>query len=287
MVNRRPRAPTKERSAGIEILQPHGGAVVCRRRVFRRASSWCSSTSGDLRSSVSRSASRSPRASGSRRRRRLPSLPTVVGSSSRVPESTESCVSGFAAWMRARLVPLPGTEVALGGIVPPMFWSPDSRFVAFDAIGQLKKVDVTGGTPQTVCTLPSGAIGGSWNQDDVIVVGSPQGGLVRCPASGGAASIVTQLDTSRQESAHLLPWFLPDGRRFLYLSVSEPRPRTPASTCTLSTRRPRRPRRSNPRSGLRRGVRAGRRARTGPSAFHARRRALRTSLRSGASAAHG
>ena len=73
-----------------------------------------------------------------------------------------------------------------------MFWSPDSRFVAFDAFGQLKKVDVTGGSPQTVCTLPSLAIGGSWNQDDVIVVGSPAGGLVRCPASGGAASIVTQ-----------------------------------------------------------------------------------------------
>ena len=120
--------------------------------------------------------------------------------------------------------PLPGTEVALGVSVPPMFWSPDSRFVAFDAIGQLKKVDVTGGAPQTVCTLPTLAVGGSWSQDDVIVVGSPQGGILRCPASGGEATIVTQPDPSRQESAHLLPWFLPDGRRFLYLSVSRAAP---------------------------------------------------------------
>lgn len=120
--------------------------------------------------------------------------------------------------------PLPGTEVALGVSVPPMFWSPDSRFVAFDAAGQLKKVDVTGGAPQTVCTLPTLAVGGSWSQDDVIVVGNPQGGILRCPASGGETSIVTQPDPSRQESAHLLPWFLPDGRRFLYLSVSRAAP---------------------------------------------------------------
>ena len=123
--------------------------------------------------------------------------------------------------------PLPGTEVALGALVPPMFWSPDSRFVAFDASGQLKKVDVTGGSPQTVCAVPA-VIGGSWSQDGVIVVGSPQGGISRCPASGGQASIVTKPDASRQESAHLLPWFLPDGRRFLYLSVSRTAPENSA-----------------------------------------------------------
>ena len=50
--------------------------------------------------------------------------------------------------------PLSGTEVALGGLTPPMFWSPDSRFIAFDAGGQLKKIDVRGGAPQKVCDLP-------------------------------------------------------------------------------------------------------------------------------------
>jgi eukaryotic-like serine/threonine-protein kinase len=116
--------------------------------------------------------------------------------------------------------PLVGTEIALGGIVPPMFWSPDSRFVAFDAIGQLKKIDVTGGPPQTVCPLPGLAVGGSWNEEGVIVVGSPQGGISRCSASGGPASTITSPDPSQQHSAHLLPWFLPDGRQFLYLAVS-------------------------------------------------------------------
>jgi hypothetical protein len=126
-------------------------------------------------------------------------------------------------WIRSMdaltVQPLSGTE-ALGGVTPPMFWSPDSRFVAFDAAGQLKKVDVRGGAPQKVCDLPGLAVGGAWNRNDVIIVGSPEGGLLRCPASGGTASVVTQLDSSRGESGHVFPSFLPDGRHFLYLRVS-------------------------------------------------------------------
>jgi len=131
-------------------------------------------------------------------------------------------------WVRSMdalaVQPLSGTEVALGGVTPPMFWSPDSRFVAFDAAGQLKKVDVRGGAPQKVCDLPVLAVGGAWNRNDVILVGSPKGGLMRCPASGGTASVVTQLDSSRGESAHAFPSFLPDGRHFLYLRVSRNAP---------------------------------------------------------------
>jgi hypothetical protein len=67
------------------------------------------------------------------------------------------------------------------------------------------------------------AIGGSWNRDGVILVGT-MGGVYRCAASGGAPSLVTQMDSSRQHFAHLFPWFLPDGRRFLYLAVSRETP---------------------------------------------------------------
>jgi eukaryotic-like serine/threonine-protein kinase len=120
--------------------------------------------------------------------------------------------------------PLAGSEAALGGMTPPMFWSPDSQSVAFDAGGELKRIDVRGGAPRTVCALPNGAIGGSWNADDVIVVGQAAGGLLRCPAAGGPASEVTRLDATNGESLHLLPSFLPDGRHFLYLSVSRTAP---------------------------------------------------------------
>ena len=120
--------------------------------------------------------------------------------------------------------PLSGAETALDALTPPMFWSPDSQSIAFTGVGQLNRIDVRGGAPRTVCTLPNGAIGGSWNADDVIVVGQPTGGLLRCPAAGGAVSEVTRLDATKSESAHLLPSFLPDRRHFLYLSVSRTAP---------------------------------------------------------------
>ena len=119
--------------------------------------------------------------------------------------------------------PLPGSE--LTGVTPPPFWSPDGRFVAFDAGGRLKKLDVSGGLPQTLCDLPSGsvAVGGSWNRDGDIIFGN-FGGLLRVRESGGAASPLTSLDASRKEEFHLLPTFLPDGRHFVYLRVSPAAP---------------------------------------------------------------
>lgn len=47
---------------------------------------------------------------------------------------------------------------------------------------------------------------------------------MRVSASGGAASPVTVLDSSRGESAHLTPVFLSDGRHFFYLRASRTDP---------------------------------------------------------------
>src|SRR5437016_6872137 len=60
--------------------------------------------------------------------------------------------------------PLAGTDDAT---FP--FWSPDSRFVAFFAQTKLKKIDASGGPPQTICDAPNGR-GGTWNRDGVIVL---------------------------------------------------------------------------------------------------------------------
>ncbi len=46
------------------------------------------------------------------------------------------------------------------------------------------------------------------------------GPLYRVPASGGRATAVTRLDKTRGESSHRWPYFLPDGRHFLYLVAS-------------------------------------------------------------------
>jgi Tol biopolymer transport system component len=122
-------------------------------------------------------------------------------------------------WMRAldslRSEPVAETE----GADQP-FWSPDSRFVAFFADGKLRKVDISGGRPQTICeTAP--ARSGAWNRDGVIVFTPGSGaGLFRVSAAGGTPSPLTKLDRSRGESDHLWPQFLPDGHRFVYLARS-------------------------------------------------------------------
>jgi Tol biopolymer transport system component/predicted Ser/Thr protein kinase len=106
---------------------------------------------------------------------------------------------------------LPGTE---GASMP--FWSPDSRFIGFWAQGRLKKVEISGGPPQTLCDAPF-MTGGTWGPDGTILFAPfPSGPLRRVAAAGGEAKLVTTLDASRQETLHSRPAFLPDGRQFLY-----------------------------------------------------------------------
>jgi Tol biopolymer transport system component/predicted Ser/Thr protein kinase len=108
--------------------------------------------------------------------------------------------------------PLAGTDNAT---YP--FWSPDTRFLGFFADGKLKKIEASGGPPQTLCDAAIGR-GGTWNRDGVIVFApQPRQALYRVPASGGIATPATQLDGSRRETSHRWPVFLPDGRHFLYL----------------------------------------------------------------------
>jgi len=109
--------------------------------------------------------------------------------------------------------PLAGTENAT---FP--FWSPDNRFIGFFALSKLKKIDLGGGPPQTICDAPNGR-GGTWNRDGVIVFArdnySP---LFRVAASGGTPVQVTKLDEPTLQATHRWPWFLPDGKHFLFRS---------------------------------------------------------------------
>ena len=105
-----------------------------------------------------------------------------------------------------------------GSFANAVFWSPDSRFLAFPIEGKLKKISVVGEQVQTVCDLPPGSTygGGAWNAQNVIVFGGSTG-LMQVPAEGGVATPVTVLDRSRGDMGHPGPRFLPDGRHLLYL----------------------------------------------------------------------
>jgi eukaryotic-like serine/threonine-protein kinase len=110
---------------------------------------------------------------------------------------------------------LPGTEGVLQA--SSVFWSPDSKFIGFFTAGKLEKVEASGSPPQTVCDLPAPARGATWNRDGVIVFGMSDGPLYRVPAGGGQPMPATTLDQSRVENSHRWPFFLPDGRHFLYV----------------------------------------------------------------------
>ena len=98
------------------------------------------------------------------------------------------------------------------------FWSADSQWIAFFDDGKLKKGDVSGGPPQIICDAPPPIGTGTWKREGVILF-SGAGLIQRVLAAGGQPAAVTELDKSKQETEHLAPSFLPDGRHYLFLAV--------------------------------------------------------------------
>ena len=113
--------------------------------------------------------------------------------------------------------PLADTEGAAGP-----FWSPDSRFIAFSAAGKLKKIDASGGPAISLCDTNT-PYPGSWGRGDVILFTSANYRPVsRVAAAGGTPTLATTLDTKGGEQWHGYPFFLPDGRHFLYAAAGDP-----------------------------------------------------------------
>jgi Tol biopolymer transport system component len=100
-----------------------------------------------------------------------------------------------------------------------LFWSPNSKSIAFWQKTGLQRVDVAGGAQSTVCELAKNIRGGAWSADGQILIGT-LGALFRVPASGGTPAPLTTLDSSRGERAHMWPQALPRGR-FLYFVASD------------------------------------------------------------------
>ncbi len=132
---------------------------------------------------------------------------------------------------------LPGTD----DVHATAFWSPDSRQVAFPAQGKLKRIEIVGSSPITVCALPASGtwyVNGSWNREGTIVFGGyGWPGLFRVAASGGTPAAITKRDATR-ELAHLNPSFLPDGRRFLFWMLGPANRNSALYICSLDNPTP-------------------------------------------------
>jgi eukaryotic-like serine/threonine-protein kinase len=99
-------------------------------------------------------------------------------------------------------------------VVGGVFWSPDSRWIAYSTNSQLKKVSLAGTAPQVVSTFEGSFWGGTWSADGTIVFGSGNKvrGLWKVSSAGGTPAQL--IDTRAAAARH--PLFLPDGRHFLW-----------------------------------------------------------------------
>src|SRR5678816_3123848 len=124
---------------------------------------------------------------------------------------------------------LPGTR----GVEYP-FWSPDSRAIAFFADGKLKRVELAGGPALTLCDTGM-ARGGTWGKKNVLVWGGFGTGTFRVSAAGGSATAVTAPGKA-PAGDHRFPWFLPDGRHFLYMDTTPIREQSGIYVADLETK---------------------------------------------------
>jgi Tol biopolymer transport system component len=117
-----------------------------------------------------------------------------------------------------RLDHLDATLLGSAGIVRDPFFSPDGQWIGFFTSTELQKISVDGGPVVTIFKLGSPSWGGSWADDNTIVFGtaSPLTGLVRVPAGGGEATVLTTRNLQDGESDHGLPSMLPGGRAVLF-----------------------------------------------------------------------
>ena len=125
-----------------------------------------------------------------------------------VYNTTEGLYLRSMGELDARLIP--GTEEDLSG----PFFSPNGQWVGYQQAGQLKKMAVSGGAPIILCEATN-PFGVSWETDDTILFGQPEG-IMRVSANGGTPELVV---ATEGEQIHG-PQMLPDGDSVLFTVTS-------------------------------------------------------------------
>jgi serine/threonine protein kinase len=109
--------------------------------------------------------------------------------------------------------PVPGTEGANS-----VFFSSDGKSIGFFTKDKLKRADLSGGAPVSICDAPAGGLSGTWSRTgEILFAGPHRQALSRVSAGGGVPEEIIRIDRARGEARILWPSYLPDGERFLYL----------------------------------------------------------------------
>jgi serine/threonine protein kinase/Tol biopolymer transport system component len=136
------------------------------------------------------------------------------------PEATRGIVTGGPEsreiWIRSLSAlepqPVAGTEGATS-----LFWSPDGKSIGFFTKRQLKRIGIGGGSAIPLCGLPGGTeMAGTWGDGQIVFASTFQGVIYRISADGGTAVPIVRPEAG--ETRAMWPWFLPDGKSFLYVA---------------------------------------------------------------------
>ena len=170
-------------------------------------------------------------------------MDALGGHSALSPDGTMIVFAGVDSLREERLYvrPLNSDEPkALAGTERAQypFWSPDNKSLGFFADGKVKTIDAQGGPILELADAPFGR-GGTWNQNGEILysptVSDPN--LYLVSASGGTPRVVAASDSTKGSSPRF-PFFLPDGKHFLYslLQLVGPEPRSDIFVGSLDNR---------------------------------------------------
>jgi len=126
--------------------------------------------------------------------------------------------SGTDVWVRtlAELAPrrVEGTAGAHS-----IAWSPDGQDLAFVADGKLKRVPSGGGEAVVLCEVEAGSgVAVSWGPEAILFASVQDDSILRVSPDGGDPTVALAADRTRDEFRLAWPWWLPDGRGFLYLA---------------------------------------------------------------------
>ena len=131
-------------------------------------------------------------------------------------------INGGGSMYLRPLDQIEGTQVATGQSRDwphNAFFSPDSQWLGFFTVAELKKMPVTGGSPITLAKteMPRG---GSWSGDGRIVLApESSGGLSIVPAAGGEVEPLTTVAEDSAFESHRYPQWLPGDRSVLFTAV--------------------------------------------------------------------
>jgi len=120
----------------------------------------------------------------------------------------------FALWVQSLDSVKPRALPIHQGHDTVVFWSPDSKSIAFGSEGKLKRADLTGSPAQEIRPFPDN-VGGALARDGSLIFGTLNRAIQRMDSATGDLTPLTVRDAAN-ERVHIFPVFLPDEKHFLY-----------------------------------------------------------------------